>query len=48
LHISKFLRTFAPNFRITSHPLTLSPTNPSQGLCPRPDTERIETGKEVS
>ena len=48
LHISKILRTFAPKFRTTSHPLTLSSTNPSQGLCPRPDTERIVTGKEVS
>jgi hypothetical protein len=48
LHISFFCIIFAPNFRITSHPLTLSSTNPSQGLCPRPDTEWIETGKEVS
>ena len=48
LHISKKMCTFAPDFRITSHPLTLSSTNPLQGLCPRPDTERIETGKEVS
>ncbi len=48
LHISKKMRTFAPDFRTTSHPLTLSPTNPLQGLCQRPDTEWIETGKEVS
>ncbi len=48
LHISKKMRTFAPDFRTTSHPLTLSSSNPFQGLCPRPDTEWIETGKEVS
>ena len=48
LHISFFCIIFAPKFRKTSHPLIPSPTNPSQGLCPTPDTEWIETGKEAS